>query len=143
MRLNDRPRLSFFAGIAVFVALLAVGCGGGDDSGAPIYSGNSIYLEEREGGPVLVYEIFITDGKGNPYTKGVLVAGTAFTPGSVFPIVAANQSGKAIVTLELTIAGDYRVAIESFTDTQGRTYVPSPDDTDLSGKVVLTHKYEP
>ena len=108
-----------------------------------MYSGNSIYLEEREGGPVLVYEIFITDGNGNPYTKGLLVEGTAFTPGSVFPIVAANRSGTAQVIIETSIAGDYRVAIESFTDTQGRAFVPSSDDTGLSGKVLLTHKYEP
>ena len=128
--------------IAVCVAVLAVGCGG-NESGDPVYSGNSIYLEEREGGPVLVYEIFITDGNGNPYTKGLLVEGTAFTPGSVFPIVAANRSGTAQVILETSIAGDYRVTIESFTDTQGRAFVPSSGDTGLSGKVLLTHKYEP
>ena len=142
MRLSVRPRFSFYAAVAVFVAALAVGCGG-NGSGDPVYSGNSIYLEEREGGPVLVYEIFITDGNGNPYTKGLLVEGTAFTPGSVFQVLVANQSGTAKVILETSIAGDYRVAIESFTDTQGRTFVPSPDDTDLGGKVLLTHRYEP
>ena len=142
MRLRSSPRFSLITSIAVCVALLAVGCGD-NESGDPVYSGNSIYLEEREGGPVLVYEIFITDGNGNPYTKGLLVEGTAFTPGSVFPIVAANRSGTAQVILETSIAGDYRVTIESFTDTQGRAFVPSSDDTGLSGKVLLTHKYEP
>ena len=92
---------------------------------------------------MLVYEIIITDGNGDPYTKGLLVEGTAFTPGSVFPVVATNHSGMARFILEPTVAGDYRVAIESFTDTQGRPYVPSPDDSDLSGKVVLAYKYEP
>ena len=142
MRLSNHPRFSIFTCIAVCVVVLAVGCGG-DDSSTPIYSGNSIYLEERESGPVLVYDIFITDEDGNPYTKGVLVAGTAFTPGSVYPVVVANKSGTAQVVLKLSIAGDYRVAIESFIDTEGRTFVPSPDDTSLSGKVVLTYRYEP
>ena len=142
MRLSHRARFSLFAGIAVILAVLAAGCGG-DDSGAPIYSGNSIYLEEREGGPVLVYEIFITDEDGDPFTKGVLVEGTAFTPGLVFPVVATNKSGKAQFILEPSIAGEYRVAIESFTDTEGRAFLPSPDNTDLGGKVVLIHKYEP
>ena len=143
MRLRDRSKFSLFAGIFVIVAMLAVGCGGNDDAGDPVYSGNSISLEEREGGPVLVYEIFITDAEGDPYTKGVLVEATAFTPGSVFPVVATNTSGIAQVTLEASIAGDYRVAIESFTDTTGQSYKPSPDNTDLGGKVVLTYKYEP
>ncbi len=143
MRLNCRPRFSIFAGIFVAVAVLAVACGGDDAPGDPIYSGNTIHLEEREGGPVLVYEIFIVDENGDPYTRGVLVEGTAFTPGSVYPVLAANRSGKALVTLEASIAGDYRVAIESFTDTEGTAFVPSPDDTDLGGKVVLTYKYEP
>ena len=142
MRLSIRPRFSFYACIAVLVVAFAVGCGG-NDSGDPVYSGNSISLEERESGPVLVYEIFISDEDGNPYTKGLLVETTAFTPGAVFPVVVANKSGKAQVILETSIAGDYRVAIESFIDTQGRTFVPSPDDTNLSGKVVLTYRYEP
>ena len=140
MRLSHRATFSLFAGI---VAVLAVACGGGDSSERPIYSGNSIFLEEREGGPVLVYEISITDEDGDPYTKGVLVEGRAFTPGSVFPVVATNKSGKAQFILEPSIAGEYRVAIESFTDTEGHAYLPSPNDTDLGGKVVLIHKYEP
>ena len=64
MRLSDRERFSFVAAFVVVLALLAVGCGN-DDPGPPVYSGNSINLEEREGGPVVVYEIFITDGKGD------------------------------------------------------------------------------
>ena len=132
-----------FTGIFAIVAVLAVACGGDDGPGDPVYSGNSIYLEEREGGPVLVFEIFISDENGDPYTKGVLVEGTVFTPSSAFPVVAANKSGKAQVIVEPSIAGEYRVGVESFTDTQGRAYVPSPDDTDLSGKVVLIYKYEP
>ncbi len=142
MKLIHRPTFSLFAGIVGIVAILAVACGS-DESGQPIYSGQSIYLAARDGEPVLVYEIFITDEDGDPYTKGVLVEGTAFTPGSVFPVVATNKSGKAQFILEPSIAGDYRVAIESFTDTEGRSFVPSPGDTDLSGKVVLAYKYEP
>ena len=140
MRLSRRATFSLLVGI---VAVLAIGCGSDDSSKKPIYSGNSIFLEEREGGPVLVYEISITDEDGDPYTKGVLVEATAFTPGSVFPVVATNRSGKAQFIIELSIAGEYRVAIESFTDTEGRAYLPSPDNTDLGGKVVLIHKYEP
>ena len=142
MRLSNRPTFSLFAGIVGIVAILAVACGS-DDSGQPIYFGNSISLEERDGEPVLVYEIFITDEDGDPFTKGVLVEGTAFTPGSVFSVVATNKSGKAQFILEPSIAGEYRVAIESFTDTEGRSFLPSPDNTDLGGKVVLIHKYEP
>ena len=140
MRLSYRATFSLFVGI---VAVLAIGCGSDDSSKTPIYSGNSISLEEREGEPVLVYEISITDEDGDPYTKGVLVEATAFTPGSVFPVVATNRSGTAQFIIELSIAGEYRVAIESFTDTEGRSYLPSPDNTDLGGKVVLIHKYEP
>ena len=143
MRLNHRATFSLLAGVVGIVAVLAVACGGDDSLQRPFYSGNSIYLEEREGGPVLVYEISIIDEDGDPYTKGVLVEGTAFTPGSVFSVVATNRSGKAQFIIETSIAGEYRVAIESFTDTEGRAYLPSPDNTDLGGKVVLIHRYEP
>ena len=142
MGLRNRPQFPLFAAIAVSLLTLAFGCGG-DSSDAPVYSGSSIYFENRESGPVLVYEISIADSDGNPYTKGLLVAGTAFTPGSVFPVIAANKSGKATFVLEPTIAGDYRIAIESFTDTQGQTFTPSPGDTDFGGKLLLIQTYDP
>ena len=142
MGLRNRPRFPLFAAIAVSLLALAFGCGG-DSSDAPVYSGSSTYIENRESGPVLVYEILIADSDGNPYTEGLLVAGTAFTPGSVFPVIAANKSGKATFVLEATTAGDYRIAVESFTDTQGQTFTPSPGDTDFGGKILLVQTYDP
>ena len=142
MRLIGRPRFPLFTAAVVSLLALGVGCGG-DSSEAPVYSGSSTYFEKRESGPVLVYEISIADSDGNPYTQGLLVEGTAFTPGSVFSVVAANKSGKATFVLEPTIAGDYRVAVESFTDTQGNTFTPSPGDTDFGGKLLLTQTYDP
>ena len=142
MGFKNRLQLPLFAAIAVSLLTLAIGCGG-DSSDTPVYSGASTYFENRESGPALVYEILITDSDGNPYTDGLLVAGTAFTPGSVFSVVAANKSGKATFVLKPTIAGDYRIAVESFTNTQSQTFKPLPDDTDLAGKFVLIHTYDP
>jgi len=142
MGLKNRSRFPLFAVIAVSLLALAFGCGG-DSSDAPVYSGSSIYFENRENGPVLVYEILIADSDGNPYTEGLLVAGTAFTPGSVFPVIAANKSGTATFVLEATTAGDYRLAVESFTDTKGQTFTPSPGDTDFGGKLLLIQTYDP
>ena len=141
MKFNNLLRFPFSASVLVLFLVLAAGCGG--DSGEPVYSGSSIYLDERDGQPVLVYEISISDGAGDPYSEGLLVQGTAFTPDSSFPIVAANQAGKVIIVLEASTAGDYRVAIDSFTDTEGRSFLPSPDNQDLNGKVLLTHNYAP
>ena len=139
--MNSLCKIHFLAGAVVLFLALAVGCGG--DSGLPVYSSSTIYPDERNGRPVLVYEIMISDGDGNPYTKGLLVTGTAFTPGSVFPIIAANQRGQVTFVLEASTAGDYRVAIETFTDPKGREYQPQPANTDLNGKVLLTQTYDP
>ena len=131
----------FLAGVLFSTLALAIGCGGG--SGPPVYSDGSTYLEEREGRQVLVYEFSITDGDGNPYTGPLLVEGTAFTPGGVDPILESNRAGKVEIILEPTTAGEYRIAIQSFIDPEGQTYRPLPDDTKLSGVVVLAHTYAP
>ncbi len=141
MTLNNLPRLTYLAGVVVSFLLLAVGCGGG--SGAPVYSSSSIYPDQRDGRPVLVYEILISDGKGNPYSEGLLVAGTAFTPDSAFPYSKAIKLGQVQIVLEVSTAGDDRVAIETFIDTKGREYDPLPTNEDLNGKVLLTQRYDP
>ena len=129
------------AGVVVSFLVLAVGCGG--DSGAPVFSSSSIYPDERDGRPVLVYEILISDGNGNPYSEGLLVTGTAFTPDSTFPYAKAIKLGQVQIVLDTSTAGDYRVAIETFIDTKGREYRPLPSNEDLNGKVLLTQRYAP
>ncbi len=136
-------RFHFVALASILILALAVGCGGDSTSGAPIYGGSSTYLEERDGQPVLVFEILITNGDGEPYTGGLLVESTAFTPDSSFPILKANQGGKVTIILEASTPGDYRVAIESFIDPDSQVYTPSPDSSELGGKVVLTQTYSP
>ena len=128
---------------AVLILAFAVGCGGDSGSGPPVYSGSSIYFEERDGQPVAVFEISISDGNGDPYTKGLLVESTAFTPGASFPVLKANQGGKVIIILDLSTPGDYRVAIESFIDPDSQVSPPDPDSTELGGKVLLTYNYAP
>ena len=139
--LKDFLGFPFLAISAISILALAAGCGG--DSGTPVYSGSNNYLDQRDGQPVLVFEISISDGDGDPYLKGLLVEGTAFTPGGSLPIVEANQGGMVIIVLEASIPGDYRVAIESFIDTEGRSFPPSPDNEQLNGKVLLTQNYAP
>lgn len=141
MKLDNLPRFPYLASVAISILALAAGCGG--DNGAPAYSGSSTYLEQRDGRPVLVFEISISDSDGEPYSKGLLVQGTAFTPDGSFPILEANKAGKVTIILEASTAGDYRVAIESFTDADGRTYPPDPDNADLNGIVLLTQNYAP
>jgi len=141
MTLNDLPRFPFLAGVAVSFLLLAVGCGGG--SGAPVYSSSSIYPEERDGRPVLVYEILIGDGNGNPYSEGLLVTGTTFTPDSVNTYSMPIQLGQVQIVLEASTAGNYTVTIDTLTDTKGRVYQPLPDNVDLNGKVLLNQRYDP
>ena len=128
---------------AILVLALAVGCGGDSASGSPVYSGSSIYLEEQDGQPVLVFEISISDGDGAPYTNGLLVESTAFTPNSSFPVLKANQGGGVTIILEVSTPGDYHVAIGSFIDPEGQALPPAPDSTELRGKVLLTYNYAP
>jgi hypothetical protein len=143
MNLNFLFRFPFVAVAAILILALAVGCGGDSASGQPVYSGSSIYLEDRDGQPVVVFEISISDGNGDPYTKGLLVESTAFTPDSSFPVLKANQGGKVTIILEASTPGDYRVAIESFIDPKGPVLLPAPDSTELGGKVLLTFNYAP
>lgn len=128
---------------AILVLALAGGCGGDSASGSPVYSGSSTHLEERDGQPVVVFEISISDGNGDPYTKGLLVESTAFTPDSSFPVLKANQGGGVTIILEVSTPGDYHVAIGSFIDPEGRALPPAPDSTELRGKVLLTYNYAP
>jgi len=128
---------------AILVLALAVGCGGDSASGSPVYSGSSTHLEERDGQPVVVFEISISDGNGDPYTKGLLVESTAFTPNSSFPVLEVNQGGNVTIILELSTPGDYRVAIESFINPDSQVFPPAPDSAELGGKVLLTYNYAP
>ena len=143
MKFDRLLRFRSGAVAAVLVLALTVGCGGDSGSGAPVYSGSSIHLEEREGQPVVVFEISISDGNGEPYTKGLLVESTAFTPDSSFPVLKANQGGNVTIILELSTPGDYRIAIESFIDPDSQVLLPAPDSTELGGKVLLTYSYAP
>ncbi len=128
---------------AILVLALAGGCGGDSASGSPVYSGSSTHLEERDGQPVVVFEISISDGNGDPYTKGLLVESTAFTPNSSFPVLEVNQGGNVTIILELSTPGDYRVAIESFINPDSQVFPPAPDSAELGGKVLLTYNYAP
>ncbi len=141
MKLSYLPKVHYLVFVAISFMAFAAGCGG--DSGAPVFSGSSTYLEERDGQAVFVYEISISDGDGDPYTKGLLVQGMAFTPDGSFPILEANQGGQVTIVLEASTPGDYRVAIESFSDSQGKYFKPAPDDEDLNGIVLLTQTYAP
>ena len=143
MRFDHLLRFPSGAVAAVLVLAFAVGCGGDSGSGPPVYSGSSIQLEERDGQPVAVFEISISDGNGDPYTKGLLVESTAFTPDSSFPVLKANQGGNVTIILELSTPGDYRIAIESFIDPDSQVLSPAPDSTELGGKVLLTYNYAP
>lgn len=143
MRFDHLLRFPSGAVAAVLVLAFAVGCGGDSGSGPPVYSGSSIQLEERDGQPVVVFEISISDGNGDPYTKGLLVESTAFTPDSSFPVLKANQGGNVTIILELSTPGDYRIAIESFIDPDSQVLSPAPDSTELGGKVLLTYNYAP
>ena len=143
MRFDHLLRFPSGAVAAVLVLAFAVGCGGDSGSGPPVYSGSSIQLEERDGQPVAVFEISISDGNGDPYTKGLLVESTAFTPDSSFPVLKANQGGNVTIILELSTPGDYRIAIESFIDPDSQVLPPAPDSTELGGKVLLTYNYAP
>ena len=143
MRFDHLLRFPSGAVAAVLVLAFAVGCGGDSGSGPPVYSGSTIQLEERDGHPVAVFEISISDGNGDPYTKGLLVESTAFTPDSSFPVLKANQGGNVTIILELSTPGDYRIAIESFIDPDSQVLPPAPDSTELGGKVLLTYNYAP
>jgi len=129
----------------VVISLLALTVGCGRDSGVddPVYSGSSIYQEERDGQTNIIYQISISDGEGNPYTEGLLVVGAAFTPITSFPIAAANEDGHAKIVLTATSPGKYRIVIDGLTDTKGETFAPSPGDDNVNGKVLLSHNYAP
>jgi hypothetical protein len=143
MKFDYRLRFPFGAVAAALILAFAVGCGGDSGLGPPVYSGSSIYLEDRDGQPVVVFEISISDSKGDPYTKGLLVENTAFTPDSSFSVLEANQGGKITIILDVSTPGDYRIAIESFRDSEGKVLPPAPDSTELGGKVLLTYNYAP
>ena len=129
----------------VLISLLtfAVACGGDSGSGDPVYGGSSIYQEERNGQTVLVFDISITDADGDPYSSGILVEGAAFTPLASFPIAVPSVGGRAEIIVEVTAPGEYRVGIDGFTDTLGKTYLPLPDDENANGKVLLSQEYAP
>ena len=143
MKFDYRLRFPFGAVAAALILAFAVGCGGDSGLGPPVYSGSSIYLEDSDGQPVVVFEISISDSNGDPYTKGLLVESTAFTPDSSFPVLKANQGGNVTIILELSTPGDYRIAIESFIDPDSQVLPPAPDSTELGGKVLLTYNYAP
>jgi hypothetical protein len=143
MRFNRLLKFPSSAVAAVLILAFAVGCGGDSGSGPPVYSGSSIYLEEQDGQPVAVFEISISDGDGAPYTNGLLVESTAFTPNSSYPVLEVNQGGNVTIILELSTPGDYRVAIESFINPDSQVFPPAPDSAELGGKVLLTYNYAP
>jgi hypothetical protein len=143
MKFDYLLRFPFGAVAALLILAFAVGCGGDSGPGPPIYSGSSIYLEERDGQPVVVFEISISDSKGDPYTKGLLVENTAFTPDSSFSVLEANQGGKITIILDVSTPGDYRIAIESFINPDSQVFPPAPDSAELGGKVFLTYDYAP
>ena len=143
MKFDYLLRFPFGAVAALLILAFAVGCGGDSASGSPVYSGSSTHLEERDGQPVAVFEISISDSKGDPYTKGLWVENTAFTPDSSFSVLEANQGGGVTIILEVSTPGDYHVAIGSFIDPEGQALPPAPDSTELRGKVLLTYNYAP
>ena len=102
-----------------------------------IYNYGYNYIDFR------IFEISISDGNDDPYTKGLLVESTAFTPDSSFPVLKTNQGGGVTIILEVSTPGDYHVAIGSFIDTKGQALPPAPDSTELRGKVLLTYNYAP
>ena len=129
--------------VAISLLALTIGCSGNSDAEDPVYSGSSIYQEERDGRTNIIYEISISDGEGNPYREGLLVVGAAFTPITSFPIAAANEDGHAEIVLTATSPGKYRIVIDGLTDTKGETFAPSPGDDNVNGKVLLSHNYAP
>ncbi len=143
MRFNLLLKFPSSAVAAVLILAFAVGCGGDSGSGPPVYSGSSIYLEEQDGQPVAVFEISISDSKGDPYTKGLLVENPAFTPDSSFSVLEANQGGKITIILDVSTPGDYRIAIESFINPDSQVFPPAPDSAELGGNVLLTYDYAP
>lgn len=143
MKINRYPNHLRVIVVVISLLALAISCGGDSGSGDPIYSGSSVYEEERDGRTVIVFEISVSDGDGNPYLDGLLVEGAAFTPLASFPIAAANKDGQAEIVLAATAPGEYRVGIDGLTDTNGETFLPSPSDENVNGKVLLTHDYAP
>jgi len=129
--------------VVISLLALTVGCGGDSGVDDPVYSGSSIYQEERDGQTSIIYQISISDGEGNPYTGGLLVVGAAFTPITSFPIAAANEDGHAKIVLTATSPGKYSIVIDGLTDTKGETFTPSPGDDNVNGKVLLSHNYAP
>ncbi|MDE0824577.1 MAG: hypothetical protein OSB07_11530 [Dehalococcoidia bacterium] len=127
--------------LVISLLVLAIGCGGG--SGGPVYSGSSIYQEVREGQAVVIFDLSITDADGDPYTKGLLAQGAAFTPLSSYPIAFSNVDGLVQIVVEATVPGKYSIGIDGFLDTKGVMSLPVPEDENVNGKILLSHDYAP
>jgi len=97
-------------------------------SGVPVFAGSESFPDEVEGRAVLIFEISIADQlTREAYTGDLTVEGTAFTPAGESQIRVSSSPGLVQIVLEAAGAGDYAVLIESFTNTDGETFLPFPD----------------
>jgi hypothetical protein len=137
------PKHIRISAIVISILILAVACGGDSDSGRPIYAGFNTYEEVRDGKTVVVFELTITDDDGKPYSKALLATGTSFTPVTSSPIKVPAMGGMFQIIVEAPVPGEYKIGIDGFADQSGVTMLPAPEDTNLNGKILVTHDYAP